>query len=348
MFSNFSYDPVTNRHAFDIRGVDLAVVNGLRRTLLSSVPILAFDGSEADPSVQVLRNTGPLHNQILIHRLGLVPLHLDENAIETFRPGDLEFELQKRNDEAAALNVTARDFEGTLRGEALSREALDRIFPVHPVSGDAVLITRLRSGEELHVRARPVLATAKKHAGFMPVSLSTFSFLPDPTADLGRKPSPLARERAFARDEFGDPLGARFQLEPLTGLPPRYLVGRALEIVLDKLLVARTELFRPDSARVRLEIAARSADLALEGEDDTLGALIQSRMHSRSVRAGDGSVAYVGYFAPHPLQERVVVRAALQPGATPEAYRALFADGIEAVVDELRGVLEAWRAAAPP
>lgn len=350
MFGNLSYHKVTNRYAFDIYGVDLAIVNGIRRTLLSGIPILGFRFHEHRPSITIRKNTGRLHDEFLAHRLSLIPLHFGESTLEAFQADDFTFELKVRNDSLSMLDVTTRHFTGSHRGTPLGPEELQAIFPCNVVSGDPVLITRLRPNEELDVVAVPVLSTAKEHAAFMPVSLSSFSYLPDPAAARGGA-SRLDAERRYAKNAYGDPAGFRFELEPTTGLKASYLVSKALEILVTRALAIRTELFHATSATVSLQANEQGgADLSIEGEDDTVGHLIQSLMFNHFVRdhartEAGRHVSFVGYYAPHPLQTAVVVRAAFDgcEGASMSEYRALFAQGLDLVMAQVKDVLDAWR-----
>lgn len=359
MFADLRLDAVTNRATFDIHGVDLAIVNGLRRTLLSDIPILGFRFDERSPSITVRKNTGRLHNEFLAHRMSLIPLHFPESALETFQADDYVFELKVPNTSPSMMDVTTHHFTGSHHGEPLGAEELHAIFPCHVVSKDPVLITRLHPGEELDVVATPVLATAKEHAAFMPVSLSTFSYLADTEAD--RRKGPLELERGYARNAYGDPVAFRFELEPVTGLSAYYLVSKAFETLAKKALTVCNELYQASSSKVALESNDQGgADLVVADEDDTLGHLVHSLMFNRFVRdrgeTEEGrTVAFVGYFAPHPLQKSVVVRALLgQRGADGDLaalkglplreYRALFAQGLDLVGAQVQEVLDAWKA----
>jgi len=44
MFSSYNYHDKADRHSFLISNVDLAIVNSIRRVLLSEIPVVGFYG----------------------------------------------------------------------------------------------------------------------------------------------------------------------------------------------------------------------------------------------------------------------------------------------------------------
>jgi DNA-directed RNA polymerase I and III subunit RPAC1 len=60
-----------NDMQFELKGVSCAVVNALRRIMTSEAPTMAIE------SVFVVNNTSVIQDEVLSHRLGLVPLKVD-------------------------------------------------------------------------------------------------------------------------------------------------------------------------------------------------------------------------------------------------------------------------------
>ena len=77
---------------FDLVGVDAPVANALRRILLAEVPSVAFE------HVYVSNNTSIVQDEILSHRIGLVPLNIDPRQLE----------LKLRESPASAFASAAR------------------------------------------------------------------------------------------------------------------------------------------------------------------------------------------------------------------------------------------------
>lgn len=65
---------------FDMIGVDAAIANAFRRILIAEVPTMAIE------HVVVVNNTSLLQDEILAHRLGLIPIKADPRRFK-FKPG---------------------------------------------------------------------------------------------------------------------------------------------------------------------------------------------------------------------------------------------------------------------
>lgn len=68
---------------FDLVGVDVSIANALRRILLAELPTMAVE------TVWVTANTGILQDEILAHRVGLVPIRIDPRLMDFVVDNDL-------------------------------------------------------------------------------------------------------------------------------------------------------------------------------------------------------------------------------------------------------------------
>lgn len=56
---------------FDVIGIDAPIANALRRILISEVPTMAIE------NVFVSNNTSIIPDEVIAHRLGLIPIKVD-------------------------------------------------------------------------------------------------------------------------------------------------------------------------------------------------------------------------------------------------------------------------------
>eukprot|EP00058_Branchiostoma_floridae_P011260 XP_002596748.1 hypothetical protein BRAFLDRAFT_58082 [Branchiostoma floridae] len=69
---------------FDMVGIDAAIANAFRRILLAEVPTMAIE------KVFVHNNTSIIQDEVLAHRLGLIPIHADPRLFEYRQEGDIK------------------------------------------------------------------------------------------------------------------------------------------------------------------------------------------------------------------------------------------------------------------
>lgn len=142
---------------FDVRGVTPSILNALRRTLLSQVPKLAIE------DVTIYDNTSALFDEMVAHRLGLLPVPTD-------------------------LNLFVRRNECTCGGEGCPNctvlYTLSKEGPCTVYSGDLVPaadakfkivdpkipIVKLLEGQRLMLEAGATLGTGIEHAKWQVVN----------------------------------------------------------------------------------------------------------------------------------------------------------------------------------
>lgn len=61
---------------FELVGVDVSVANAIRRILIAEVPTVAIE------TVHIYQNTGVVQDEVLAHRLGLIPFKIDPSSVE--------------------------------------------------------------------------------------------------------------------------------------------------------------------------------------------------------------------------------------------------------------------------
>uniref|UniRef100_A0A7N4PWM7 DNA-directed RNA polymerases I and III subunit RPAC1 n=1 Tax=Sarcophilus harrisii TaxID=9305 RepID=A0A7N4PWM7_SARHA len=220
---------------FDMVGIDAAIANAFRRILLAEVPTMAVE------KVFVYNNTSIVQDEILAHRLGLIPIRADPRLFEYRNQGDedgteidtLQFQLKvkcTRNPQAAKdssdpneLYLNHKVYTKHMTWIPLGNQA--DVFPegtIRPVHDD-ILIAQLRPGQELDLVMHCVKGIGKKVATVANPRLDTFSreiFRHENLKKLVR----LAR----VRDHY------IFSVESTGVLPPEVLVSEAIKVLMGK------------------------------------------------------------------------------------------------------------------
>ncbi len=151
-----------------IKDVDVPLVNALRRIALSEVPSMAVD------EVVMIENSAILQDEIISHRLGLIPLRTD---IDTY---NLPEECSCKSEFGCpqcrvTLTLNAESKEGTRT--VYSGELISDNPNIVPVS-DKIPITKLAKGQKLNLEAYARLGKGKNHAKWQPVTVCAYKYFP--------------------------------------------------------------------------------------------------------------------------------------------------------------------------
>ena len=83
-----------NELNLEVKDVDTSIINGIRRVCLSEYITVAFNIDDyINSDLKVIKNTCGLHNEFLLHRVGLIPIH---TSPELFDVNKYNFILKKK------------------------------------------------------------------------------------------------------------------------------------------------------------------------------------------------------------------------------------------------------------
>ena len=169
-----------------VEGVNPYFVNALRRTLLSEVPKLALD------KVTFYDNTSALFDEILAHRIGLIPIPTDPSTLN--RMGDVDAEGKPTY--VVRYTLTKEGPATVMSGDL---ECEDKRFaPVDP----RIPIVDLLAGQRLILEAEAVLGNGTQHAKWQVCSAVGYKYYPTAHVD-NRKIKPEQAKMAVERTPKG-------------------------------------------------------------------------------------------------------------------------------------------------
>lgn len=211
-----SHEP--NKIVFSMTNVDVSIANALRRIMIAEVPTMALE------TIHVYQNTGVLQDEVLAHRLGLIPFCVNPDDYEYRREVDA---FTPENSVCFKLHVkcTEEDLR-ELRMSSKPVYASDLVY-VPPVGSEAaqtmadggmprpvnknILITRLRPGQEIELVAYCEKGIGQTHAKWSPVCPVTYRLRPVFEFPQGPLTDENARElvdlcpmKVFGIEAYGD------------------------------------------------------------------------------------------------------------------------------------------------
>ncbi len=147
-------DEKKNKAAFVLKGASAAFANSLRRTVLESVPTMAIE------DVEFRKNSSVLYDEMIAHRLGLVPLTTDLKGYT------LPSECKCKGEGCASCSVKlVLKVEGPATVYASDLKSKDpKVKPVFP----GVIVAKLLKNQKLEIEATAVLGKGSEHSKWAP------------------------------------------------------------------------------------------------------------------------------------------------------------------------------------
>ncbi|CAO2657050.1 Nn.00g058530.m01.CDS01 [Neocucurbitaria sp. VM-36] len=211
-----------NDTSFSLISLDTSVANAFRRILLAEIPTLAIE------DVFIYQNTSIIQDEVLAHRLGLIPLCGSRAGLNWMKwyskPTDDSEGSGTPSDYNTAvlrLDVECTWQEGGLQRAVMGETDPDKLYVNHnvyardlkwePIGAQAdhfppgeeirstnpdILIVKMRPGQSISLSMYAVKGIGQDHAKFSPVATASYRLMP--TIDI-IKPIIGADARKFAR-----------------------------------------------------------------------------------------------------------------------------------------------------
>ncbi|CAK7324484.1 unnamed protein product [Dovyalis caffra] len=185
---------------FDLIGIDAAVANAFRRILISEVPTMAIE------KVFIANNTSVIQDEVLAHRLGLIPIKVDPRLFEYLSANDTpnekntivlklharclpgqsrrtvysqELKWLPNGSEFAKESENPNSKPSTYTSFSCSQDSLPE-FASNPISAmEDIIIAKLGPGQEIELEAHAVKGMGKTHAKWSPVGTAWYRMFPE-------------------------------------------------------------------------------------------------------------------------------------------------------------------------
>jgi DNA-directed RNA polymerase subunit D len=151
-----------SRVALQLEGIDRSYANAVRRFCISEVPAMAID------DVVILENSSVLYDEILAHRLGMIPIKTDLERYILPEKCDCGTPLGCNKCRVLlVLDAGAQDRAKTVySGDLVSEDREAR-----PISA-GVPIVKLAPGQTVKLEAYARLGRGREHAKWQPATVS--------------------------------------------------------------------------------------------------------------------------------------------------------------------------------
>ena len=169
---------------FDIKGIDPTVVNTLRRIMIAEVPTMAIE------TVIINQNTSIIPDEVLAHRLGLIPILADANDFEEKKEND---DFNEKNSIKFIMKVKC---EKNKNGKIINEQIFSRDLILEPLGEqknkfydeknkkykiglvhDDIYLNKLTPGMEIDLVCYCTKGIGRTHAKWSPVCTAYYKLL---------------------------------------------------------------------------------------------------------------------------------------------------------------------------
>ncbi len=154
-----------------VKDVDPSFMNALRRITMSEIPTPAIE------KVYIAENTSVLYDEVIAHRLGLIPLKGGDSLV----PAD-KCQCEGKGC-ALCESILSLEVEATGEKQVAYSGRLKPEGSVFPANNE-IQIAELDAGQRLTLEAHARLGTGKEHAKWQPVSVCVVRYEPVVTIDM--------------------------------------------------------------------------------------------------------------------------------------------------------------------
>jgi DNA-directed RNA polymerase subunit L len=329
---------------FTISNIDVSYINGIRRTILSDIPICVFKTTPYEENkANITFNTSRLNNEIVKQRLSCIPIVINyidlENPLETIKNYVLEIDVENKTD--TSIIVTTKDFKvfNTLTNKFLEDNEVKKMFPPFiPPNGNGeyyIEFLRLRPkisdeipGEKIKLSCKFSVGTARDDSMFNITGTCSYGFTPDydkmeeqleirkqKWKDEGKKDSEISFEsknwkllegmRYVKKNSFD------FVISTVGIYENQQIIIESCNVLSRKMILLK-DLLEKDEVEIKRSdnLLENCYDITLVNEDYTIGNILNYEVYN-IFYTDLKLVNYVGFKKYHPHDTDSILRLSL-------------------------------------
>jgi len=189
---------------FVAEDVSLAFANALRRIMISEVPTMAVDW------VDIHNNTSVLFDEMLVHRIGMMPVKFNPDKYTMFENYEITSKIDPTKQVVFAVHKTGPGMvhSGDMKSSDKTAKFTDDKFP----------IVELLQDQELKLEAVARLGIGDEHSKYQ-------------AAIVGYEYDPEAK-----------PIKFTFHVESVSGLTPEQILTKAIDVLKTKSIEFKKQL----------------------------------------------------------------------------------------------------------
>jgi len=350
LFQNVRYEDKTYL-TFQIVNTSVSYINTLRRVIISEVPSVGFcgeiskNGSTSD--IVIEKNTTSMSNEMLAHRIGLVPVHANPS---TWDPNKYVFKCDIENRSNSFMDVKVSDIEVFIKkDDSMEKVPNVQFFHPNPITRDTALLAVLKpkigtaNPEQLSFTAKATVGVGRQNTRFNPTSQCSYAYTRDEDPDrikdhfvewlnrykkvdfsellknteqkelFQREFNTMEAARCFKVNQKGEPFSFDMMIESVGVFDPFDIVMEGIKVCEQKCNLYATvdKGTLPDNIKIQpTKKEARGFDIYFQQEDHTLGNALTTWMDENILDPDSQKpdlIQFCAYCIPHPLRDEMLM-----------------------------------------
>ena len=349
---------------FTLTGVDPCFANGLRRVIVSDIPVVVFKTTPHEENKSnILINTSRLNNEIIKQRLSCIPICIKDLDIEL---SNYLLELDIENKTDTMIMVTTKDFKikNITTSTYLDDNTIREIFPPYiPPTGKGeyyIDFLRLRPkisddlpGEKIKLNCTFSISSARDDSMFNVTGTCSYGFTPDREEMI--KQLAIRRDKWEKEDKTADEIdfesrnwnlleGLRyvkkqsfdFIIQTVGIFENTDIVIKACQILIQKIDIQKQLLDKDEMQIEKSDNTLENCyDVTLVNEDYTVGTILNNELYEIFYKDHE-TLSYTGFKKMHPHDTDSLLRIAFsEPTSGKSAVKEML---ITVMVDAIRQI----------
>ena len=323
--TNYKIDNKIHMIKVNFNNMPLSLCNSIRRILLSEIPIFGLDIDDEKADVLDITNNTPVHNEYLLHRLGLIPIHYQNieqvslkskwNSEKGLRDYNIDDSDKGTNTFLVDDGCVKKNTTNVNKTYIATNNYLEKVFSTGTSANTGkksyvVQIPNASPNEYFKIGKDNIGLTVGcgiDNSRFSPVSYISWDFH-DPEKVYNYK-----EERNFELSDTyeSDPKNIWMKLKS-DHMEPYKLYGLSIYVLKQKLEDIKNYKLENDNWCYFLEDSYKydSIIMKIKNENDTLGNVISS-MGKEYLIKNKGLLNYISYKITHPLEYDIIVKISI-------------------------------------
>ena len=275
---------------------DISIVNGLRRTIMTDIPVCGMRGFPHDMcKINAKVNQCHLNNEIVKHRLSCIPIMLGPR--DTTAVNNRQVVIHVKNTSETTRIVTTKDIRiyDKSKNDFLPESVARAMFPPCPLTNMYIDILRLQpniipsgSGEEIHIVADLSIITAKIDSVFN--ATSTCCYGKTPNEKLLREAWSASNEDESNRadwfilnkEKYATQDSYDFVVETACYFDNRSIMVEACDVLCQNISKCVEELAKDESRILYTQrVSKHCYEISLVNDDYTVGKILERGLFTK-------------------------------------------------------------------